>query len=104
MVKIIWSIAGVMLIAAISAIAYNAYRAKVCSDLEDDYLNAVSGMKRAAVTQPLVMAYGNDGKAHELAIKVNSEAMVYYLGRISEECGVHDSNAASRKANEMVGL
>ncbi len=104
MVKVIWSVAGLMVIAAIGLFGYDAYRARSCVGLENKYLNAVSAMERAAVTQPIAKMYGSDGQAHELAIKVNTDAMVYYLGRISKECGTEERENASRKANEIVGL
>lgn len=85
---------------------YGAYRFhgyQRCSDLERSFLRSVEGVRNAATTEPLARQYGSDGKAHQLALKMNAQGMEYFIGKIGEECGFDASNEALRKAREIVG-
>lgn len=85
---------------------YGAYRLhghQRCRDLERSFLKSVEGVRNAATTEPLARQYGSDGKAHQLALKMNARGMEYFIGQIGEECGFDASNEALRKAREIVG-
>lgn len=95
---------GVIALAATGAalVGYSYYKHTVCVGLEADFLSAINGMKRAALTQPFAQSMGSDGKAHELAFKANARLMEYSLTRIGEECGDGARAAASDKGRDLL--
>lgn len=97
-----WAVAIGILLAVAGYSAYRFHRYQRCSDLEHSFLASVEGVRNAAVTEPLARQYGSDGKAHQLALKMNAKGMEYFIGQIGEECGFDASNDALRKARQIV--
>ena len=102
MKKSTWVIIAIAAAAPLAWGAISLRNAQTCSNLEEDYLNAMSHLKNAVQTKTLMTQLGNDVSDYEYMIKVDREQIEFILTNILEKCGTRAASTANRKASEQV--
>jgi hypothetical protein len=77
-----------------------------CSNLEEDYLNAMSDLKSSLRTRTLMMSLGKPGSERDAdfdyMVKIRGESILRIHSEIYEKCGKRAADTASRKAQSAV--
>lgn len=99
--KIVLPLTGIALAAAAVGSGYEYYTRSICQALEDDFLNSVADMERVVATYPVDKMLGGAAKEHDLAMKLNADAIVRYRDQIETRCGPRARATALRKAGSI---